>query len=193
MGMYSPRAVTEEEYIKIIETIRNGFTDKQGVKHRPNEPVAFALILEANLGVRIIDVLHLCQNDIIWNGDSWQLDIIEQKTGKKRICIIPQELKAYIDNYCTRYNIHPARRIIQLSSRNIQKLVKLTCESLELTNISTHSFRRFAGLNVYAASGYDIVTVQQFYQHSSTGVTMNYLRRSSKQMDEAIKGAMRLL
>lgn len=191
--MYSPRAVTEEEYIKIIGTIRNGFTDKQGVKHRANEPVAFALILEANIGVRIIDVLHLCQNDIVWNGDSWQLDIIEQKTGKKRICIIPQELKAYIDNYCTRHNIHPARRIIHLSSRNIQKLVKLACESLELTNISTHSFRRFAGLNVYAASGYDIVTVQQFYQHSSAGVTMNYLRRSSKQMDEAIKGAMRLL
>lgn len=193
MGMYSPRAITEEEYIKFIETIRTGFTGIDGVKHKPNEPVAFALILEANLGIRIIDVVHLRQSDIVWNGDSWQLNIVEQKTSKARNCIVPQEMKDYIDAYCSRNNISPDRRILQMTERNVQKTVKAAREALGLSKISTHSFRRFAGLNVYAASGYDIVTVQQFYQHSSTAVTMQYLRRTSKQMDEAIRGAMRLI
>lgn len=193
MGMYSPRAITEEEYVKFIEMIRAGFTGIDGVKHKPNEPVAFALVLEANLGIRIIDVVHLCQSDIIWNGDCWQLNIIEQKTGKTRNCIVPQEMKAYIDAYCCRNKISPNRHILQMTERNVQKTVKAAREVLGLFDVSTHSFRRFAGLNVYGASGYDIVTVQQFYQHSSAAVTMQYLRRTSKQMDEAIRGAMRLL
>ncbi len=193
MGKYSPRAVTEEEYVKFVETIRAGFIGKDGVKHKPNDPVALALVLEANLGIRIIDVVHLRQSDIIWNGDSWQLNIVEQKTVKERNCIIPKEMKEYIDSYCNKHNIGPDRRILQMTERNVQKTVKAAREALGLSGISTHSFRRFAGLNVYEASGYNIVTVQQFYQHSSTAVTMQYLRRTSKQMDEAIKGAMRLI
>lgn len=44
MGAYKTRAITKEEYINIINTIKNGFS---GTK--PNKKVATALVLEANL------------------------------------------------------------------------------------------------------------------------------------------------
>lgn len=193
MGSYSPRAVTSEEYKAIINIIRTGYTDPRGVVHAPNEPAAFALVLESNIGARISDILHLHLVDFVFNGDTWQLDIIEQKTGKPRRYIVPEALKQYIDNYCAANGIGPERRMIQLCERSVQKQLKAACEALGLSGISTHSFRRFAGLNIYAASGYDIATVQQFYQHGSACTTMQYIRRSSKQMDEAIKGALNLV
>ena len=52
-------ALTEQQYIEIIKTMREGF-----LTSRPNERVAMALILEANLGIRISDIIKLKLNDI---------------------------------------------------------------------------------------------------------------------------------
>lgn len=83
--------------------------------------------------------MHLRQSDIIWNGDSWQLNIVEQKTGKERNCIIPKEMKEYIDSYCNKHNIGPDRRILQMTERNVQKTVKAAREALGLSGISTQA------------------------------------------------------
>lgn len=53
-------ALTTEQYKEIISTIKRGF-----LGHRPNERIATALMLEANLGLRISDVLKLRLNDIV--------------------------------------------------------------------------------------------------------------------------------
>mgnify|MGYP002678851330 CR=1 FL=1 len=47
-------ALTREQYQAIIQTMKQGFTGC-----RPNERVATALVLEANLGLRISDIIHL--------------------------------------------------------------------------------------------------------------------------------------
>ena len=47
-------ALTEEQYKEIIDTIRTGF-----LSSRPNQRIATALVLEANLGLRISDILQL--------------------------------------------------------------------------------------------------------------------------------------
>ena len=46
--------LTEEQYNDIINTMRTGFTG-----FRPNQRVATAWVIEANLGIRISDVLKL--------------------------------------------------------------------------------------------------------------------------------------
>lgn len=76
-------ALTREQYIVIIQTIKEGFVRKDGSIFKPNERLATILTLEANLGIRISDILQLKLTSIVRDGDRYRLDIIEQKTGKK--------------------------------------------------------------------------------------------------------------
>ena len=62
-------ALTEEQYKLIITTIRQGGICPDGHIVKPNNRVATALSLEANLGLRISDILHLRLSDIIRDGD----------------------------------------------------------------------------------------------------------------------------
>lgn len=72
-------ALTLEQFKEIIDTMRAG-----GSGFRPNDRIATILILEANLGLRIEDVLRLHLSDIVKDGANYRLDIVEQKTKKKR-------------------------------------------------------------------------------------------------------------
>lgn len=83
------RALTEEQYRKIITTINEGFVTAAGERVKPNSRIATALTLEANLGLRISDILHLTINQIVKDGDRYRLDLVEQKTGKKREFTVP--------------------------------------------------------------------------------------------------------
>ena len=76
--------LTEEQYREIISTIRNGFVCSDGHIVKPNNRIATALSLEANLGLRINDILQLRLSVIVRDGDRYRLDIVEQKTKKKR-------------------------------------------------------------------------------------------------------------
>ena len=53
-------ALTTEQYKTIIATMKQGFSGS-----RPNERIATALILEANLGLRISDIVKLRLADIV--------------------------------------------------------------------------------------------------------------------------------
>lgn len=65
MANKKTRAVDKEEFEKIISTIRTGFVLPGGDRIRPNERIAVALTLQANLGLRIGDVVHLRLADIV--------------------------------------------------------------------------------------------------------------------------------
>ena len=71
-------ALTLEQYEEIIKTMRAG-----GSGFRPNNRIASCLVLQANLGVRIEDILRLHLCDIIRDGANYRLDIVEKKTKKK--------------------------------------------------------------------------------------------------------------
>ena len=95
MGSYSPVALTKEQYETIIKTIRDGSSF-----FRPNERLANILICEANLGIRIGDILKLTPSSFVLDGGRWRLDIVEEKTGKKRKFTVPLLLKQHLDIYC---------------------------------------------------------------------------------------------
>ena len=59
MANKKTRALTVDEYNQIIDTMRTGFSGC-----RPNDRIATALIIEANLGIRISDILNLKLSDI---------------------------------------------------------------------------------------------------------------------------------
>ena len=100
------RTLMAEEYAEIITTMKTGFSGC-----RPNERIATALVLEGNLGIRISDIVKLSLNDIVRDGDRYRLEIIEQKTGKKRMFTVPLIIYQYIENYCLRNGIKPHEKI----------------------------------------------------------------------------------
>ena len=175
-------ALTTEQYREIIETMRKGFSGC-----RANNRVATALVIEANLGLRISDILKLRLSDIVRDGDRYRLDITEQKTGKARTFTVLTELFSYIKIYCLENNIKPHEIIFPMTERNVQRQLKIVCDYLEIAGVSTHSFRKFFATQVYINNDYNIIIVQRLLQHSNPQITQKYIGIEPKSIEDALK------
>jgi len=182
MGNKKTLALTTEQYQEIITTMREGFSGC-----RPNNRIATALVVEANLGLRISDILKLRLNDIVRDGERYRLDIVEQKTGKARTFTVLIELYNYLKMYCLENGIKPHEVIFPITERNVQRQLKIVCDYLEFDGISTHSFRKFFATNVYINNDYNIVIVQRLLQHSNPQITQKYIGIEPKAIEEALK------
>lgn len=183
-------ALTREEFKEIISTMRTG-----GSGFRPNNRIATCLVLEANLGLRIEDILKLRFCDIVRDGDRYRLDIVEQKTGKKRCFTVPLEIYQHIQIYCLENGISEREVIFPIGERAIQKYLQKVVDYLgypEDNRISTHSFRKFFATEIYNNNNYDIVLVQKLLQHNSPATTQRYIGVDQK-IDEALQGHINLL
>lgn len=176
-------ALTAEQYREIIHTMKQGF-----IGCRPNVRIATALTLEANLGLRISDIVKLRLMDIVRDGDRYRLSIKEQKTQKARTFTVPLALYQFIRCYCMDYDISPEAPIFPITERAAQKQLKLVCDYLGYTGISTHSFRKFYATEIYKNSHYNIALVQQLLQHSSAAVTQRYIGIQQQEIEKAIEG-----
>ena len=104
-------ALTENQFRELIKTMYEG-----GAGFRPNPKIATILTLEANLGLRISDILNLKMKDIIRDGGRYRLNIIEEKTGKKRTFTVPYQIKQYLDDYCELNDIPEDKKIFPVTS-----------------------------------------------------------------------------
>ena len=181
-------ALTTEQYKEIIQTMKEGFCGC-----RPNERIATALVLEGNLGLRISDILKLRPADIVRDGDRYRLEIIEQKTGKRRVFTVPLVIQQYIENYCLRSGIKRNDLIFPITERAVQKQLRIVCDYLGYKGISTHSFRKWYATEIYKNNGYDIALVQRLLQHSSAAVTQRYIGIEPQRIEKAIEGHAQLL
>lgn len=185
MANKKTRTLTTEEYKNIIETLKSNFT-YDGKEFRSNNRIATALVLQANLGLRIGDILKLRLNDIIRDGDRYRLNIKEEKTDKERVFTVPTEVYNYIKMYCLENNIKPSAKIIDITERAIQKQLKIVCDYLEIEGISTHSFRKYFATQIYINSNYNIALVKELLQHSNTSITQRYIGISSQEVEKAL-------
>lgn len=175
------QALTTTQYQTLIRTIREG----NGTL-RANPRCAAVLTAEANLGMRIGDILRLKLSDIVEDGGRYRLNITEEKTGKRRTFTVPPTLYNYFRDYCREQNISPDERMFPICVYAVQKHLKKVCDLLGYKNISTHSFRKWYATDIYNASGHDIVLVQQLLQHSSPMVTRRYIGISDERIEAAI-------
>lgn len=192
MGRYVTKALNNSQYREIIETVREGYTDYDGVKHRPNIQLATILILEANLGCRIGDILNLTTDSIILDGSIYKLNITEQKTGKKRCFIVPKPIKAFIDDYIRNANIYRGP-LFDITAQAVWKQLRAVTGYLGLDDVSSHSFRKYAANALYETTGHDIEAVCEFLNHSSTAVTRAYIKRSDAQLESAIEKCVNII
>lgn len=185
-------ALTDQQYTSIITAIKGGFCCS-GREYKPNDRIATALTLEANLGLRISDILQLHFCDIVADGDRYRLNIHEIKTWKERSFTVPAEIREYIRAYMVRHNLTDQQKLFDLSERQIQKHLKAACDYLEITGVSTHSFRKYFATQIYVNNGYNIELVRQLLQHSSAAVTQRYIGIQSQQVEDALKNHIKLV
>lgn len=190
MGMYETRTCSIEDYEKMVHLARYGYI-YNGVYHRPNKQLATILVLEANLGCRIGDIINLTTDSIIKDGQYWKLNIIEEKTSKRRTFIVPDEVKKFIDNYCEEREIYHGK-LFKIGKQCVWKHLRAMTAYLELPETSTHSLRKMKANLIYEESGHDIELVCSFLNHSSVNVTRTYLKRSDAQMEKAISNTVTL-
>lgn len=184
MGAYTTEIIDTKDAAKLIKTLKEGYT-YNGIRHRANFQVAMILSLQANLGCRIGDIVHLTMEDMIFDGDTWRLDMTEEKTGKARRFVIPTPVKDMIDSWTRSKNI-TSGRLFTVEEPAVWKQLRAVTGYLGLKNTSAHSFRKAAALRVYKDSGEDIALTSQYLNHANTATTLIYLRRTSKQMDELL-------
>ena len=182
------KALTTEQYKEIIQTMREGFCGC-----RPNDRIATTLVLEGNLGLRISDIIKLRPCDIVRDGDRFRLEVVEQKTGKRRVFTVPLLIQQYIENYCLRNAVRHTEVIFPITERAIQKQLKIVCDYLGYEGISTHSFRKWYATEIYNANGYDIALVQRLLQHSSASTTQRYIGIEPQKIETAIQNHAQLL
>ena len=180
------RALTEAEYREIIRVMREG----RVCFFKPNHRAAMALVLEANLGIRVSDIVKLRLSDIVRDGDRWRLSIVEQKTGKPRWFTVPDEIRAGIVDYCYQNGIGQNDPIVGIARRSVQDALKKVCDFLELDRVGTHSFRKYFAKKVYEANGSDVELVREILQHTSLETTQRYLKTTSERVDRALNGSV---
>lgn len=186
-------ALTEIQYKNIIETIRTGFVCSDGHVVKPNQRIATALSLEANLGLRISDILQLRLSVIIHDGNRYRLNIVEKKTKKKREFTVPIEIYSYIQNYALENGINPAAKLFDMSERTVQNHLQLVCNYLGYENISTHSFRKYFATSIYENNNYNIELVRVLLQHSSVVTSQRYIGLQRKEIENALQKHIKLL
>lgn len=181
-------ACTNEQYETIISTIYEGCGSIQ-----PNPRVATALVVEANTGLRIGDVLSLKLNDIIRDRNRYRFDIVEQKTGKKRTFTVPDSVYEYLKEYCDKFEIGYNSIIFPITERYMQKHLAKVCDYLGYEHIGTHSFRKMFATKCYEASGNDIELVRRLLQHSSVAVTRRYIGISDEKVESVLSSCVDII
>jgi len=185
-------ALTTEQYKNIIGVIKQGF--KNGDKEfRGNDRIATVLVIQANLGLRIGDLLELRLNDIINDGDRYRLNIIEDKTDKKRTFTVPKEIYNYIKMYTLENSIKSTSKIFDITVRVVQKQLKLATQYLGLKNISTHSFRKYFATQIYINNNYNVALVRELLQHSDLKTTQKYINIGTETVEKALNSHIQLL
>lgn len=188
MGSYTTRIASTEEIKQIVFYLENGYT-YNGVKHRSNHQVATIMRLQANLGCRIGDIVHLTTEDIAFDGTAWRLNMVEKKTGKKRWFSIPTGTVATIHEWMKHKGIKTGR-LFSIEEPAVWKQMRAVTGFLGYEEVAPHSFRKAAAMRVYSSSGYDIAATSQYLNHSNTATTLIYLHRSPKQMDDIVSKAV---
>lgn len=188
-------AFTREEYEKIIDAIRRGFT-LDGVKVRPNPRIATICVVQSCLGLRLGDILKLRMNNFVYDVDKWRLDMNEQKTGKHRDFTVPDKVYNFIQNWAYTNNIGKDAKLFDISERQVElhlnKALKYT--GIGVGRHGSHSFRKMYAKLAFEESNHNIELVRTLLQHSSVSVTQLYLGVSSDQVEKAIeKTAMNLV
>lgn len=172
------RVITNKEYQTIITTLREGYMNK-----RINTQVPDILVLEANLGLRVGDVLRLTKDNFIKVGEGYILRIIEQKTSKVKEFTVPQKVMEFIDTIELPFTV---------SARTVRKTIQDVCDYLGYKDIGSHSFRKLFATNLYELNN-NIELVREALNHSDIAITQRYIGVDKREVSAAVEQIVNIL
>lgn len=180
-------ALTDEQYQRCIELLRNGFRTQAGVVHG-NQRIATIGILQATLGLRVGDILRLTLESFVKDGGRYKLDIVEQKTGKLRNFAIPVEVYSFVQEYAIQNGISNKAKLFDISERQVQRHLNKVFEKMELPvqSYGSHSFRKYFATRIYMDNEFNVELVRLLLQHSSVAVTQRYIGINQRTVEEAL-------
>ena len=179
------RALTEEEYNKIIDAIVKGFKYKENgvVKiFRPKYYLALILTVQATIGLRISDILNLTIGDF----KKGKLEIREIKTNKLVNRAIPSNLVELVLDYAMDNGLNYKSKLTKVTDKAIRKNLKIVTDYLGYKNIGTHSFRKLFATTIYNKEK-DLELTRALLNHSSLAITQKYIGVTQEDMDAAVK------
>lgn len=181
--------ITDEQFDTIVSILFNG-----NDKIKKNKEMAIMLTVTGNCGLRIGDCSKLTIDSFIKEGNDYYYNIKEEKTGKTRSTIIPRPIYDMLVAYAIGSGKSTNEPIFDVKIRTLQYKLQQISKYLGdgYENISTHSFRKCAGMRMYRQSGNDIEMTRRFLNHSSINTTQKYLRVDEEDINTILKDNYRI-
>lgn len=148
--------------------------------------------LGINTGLRISDIIKLKVKDIL-NQDrtiKTHIDIIEEKTNKKKRFKINsslvEDLKNYIGNMNFEEYLFKSRKGINKPISRVQayRILNNAGQNVGLDEIGTHTLRKTFGYHFYNQYK-DVALLQELFNHSSPSITLRYIGINQDKIDQA--------
>lgn len=144
------------------------------------------VVIGVNFGLRASDLCRLKLSDL---KDKTHLDIVEQKTKKRRVIFINDSVRSVIQEYLSHSifvdentYLFPSNKGGHITPKYIYKLIKKATVDLGWKgNYGSHTLRKTMAYHVLKASdgNPDVVfRIMQMFNHSSESVTRRYLTSS---------------
>ena len=179
------RVLDQSEYEKVIQAIKYGFV-LEGHTVRPSPRLSAICICQANTGLRVGDVLNLKLSSFTMQNGRYYIDVQEQKTRKKRFFPIATEVYSFLQNYALENNISKNEILFPITARAVNKQLNKVGKYLGISNLSSHSFRKFWATNLYNKSNYNIEIVRIGLLHSSASISQKYIGINPKVVEQAL-------
>jgi integrase len=153
-------------------------------------------LLGLHTGFRISELLSLTLDDVLeYNEIKDRVTVarcnMKGKNSSRSVPLHPnarQALKEYLNGIVTS-NFISSNRVFNLSRFQAHRIISKAKEKAQLKGkISTHSWRKTFGMNVYQRTNKNIVAVQRALGHRSLSSTTHYLSVDQEEIDRAILG-----
>lgn len=184
-----------DQFQNLISRIKDDIETKPWSDQKKKQLSKFLLLISIGCycGLRGGDILKLRWYEI---HEKETLELIEEKTMKKRQITINNYLKNLITKYITVIKPDTINDLvftnkdglkaisIQYTNRYLKNLFKEY--NIKVKNPSTHTLRKTFGLRVYEMnfkSDDALITLSQIFNHSNTAITRRYIGLQGKKIE----------
>lgn len=174
-----------------VEPIKNPEDIKKIKRYLRNKPMDLALFtLGINTNLRAIDLLNIKTKQITNIKPGEEIEIKEQKTGKRRRITINRVVHAALEAWIVEANLGPEQHIFRgqrgkMTTWSVNQKVKSWCKAIGLQGqFGSHTLRKTFGYMQRTQYGVDLPRLMWVFNHSSQRQTLDYLCIQPEEVQE---------
>lgn len=147
-----------------------------------------------NTGLRISDIIDLKVSDVrkkLRDEIVDVIDVVEKKTGKRRLVeLVPElkaELKAYTENMKKDAYLFPSQKGGFITRVQANRILNAGASKLGIEDFGCHGMRKTFGFWHYQANK-NVAILQEIFNHSSPQITRTYIDLGQDEIRASMKG-----